>query len=85
METLDRLEKYPRRFYSGIVGFFEPEGEFNTCITIRSGLQKGNRLWLQAGAGVVYDSVPETELAETNHKLGAMLTALNLNKTERGE
>ncbi len=79
METLDRLEKHPRRFYSGIVGFLEPGGEFNTCIAIRCGLQKAGRLWLQAGAGIVYDSVPGTELAETNHKLGAMLAALNLN------
>ncbi|MCD8140167.1 MAG: chorismate-binding protein [Planctomycetaceae bacterium] len=78
METLDKLERYPRRFYSGIVGYIEPGGEFNTCIAIRCGLQKGNRLYLQAGAGIVYDSVPETELAETNHKLGALLAALNL-------
>ena len=81
METLDKLERPPRRFYSGIVGFIEPAGEFNTCIAIRCALQKGDRLWLQAGAGIVYDSDPETELAETNHKLGAMLEALNL-KTE---
>jgi anthranilate synthase component 1 len=78
METLDRLEKHPRRFYSGIVGYIEPGGEFNTCITIRSALQKGKRLWLQSGAGIVHDSVPEMELAEINHKLGAMLAALNL-------
>ena len=78
METLDRLEKHARRFYAGIVGYIEPGGEFNTCITIRSALQKGKRLWLQSGAGIVYDSVPETELAEINHKLGAMLAALNL-------
>ncbi len=78
METLDKLERHPRRFYSGIVGYIEPGGEFNTCIAIRCGLQKGTRLYLQAGAGIVYDSVPELELAETNHKLGALLAALNL-------
>ncbi len=80
METLDKLEKLPRRFYSGIVGYIEPDGEFNTCIAIRCGLQKGNRLYLQAGAGIVYDSVPERELEETNQKLAALLSALNLER-----
>jgi anthranilate synthase component 1 len=77
METLDRLERHPRRFYSGLVGFIEPDGDFNTCIAIRCALQKGGKLWLQAGAGIVYDSVPEWELAETNLKLGALLAALD--------
>ncbi|MDR1520182.1 MAG: chorismate-binding protein [Planctomycetota bacterium] len=76
METLDRLERRPRRFYSGLVGFIEPDGDFNTCIAIRCALQKGRKLWLQAGAGIVHDSIPERELAETNHKLGALLAAL---------
>ena len=80
METLDKLEKHPRRFYAGIVGFIEPGGEFNTCIAIRSAVQKDGRIWLQAGAGIVYDSDPATELAETNHKLGALLAALDLVK-----
>lgn len=84
METLDRLERHPRRFYAGIVGFIEPGGDFNTCITIRSALQKGGRLWLQAGAGIVHDSVPQTELAETNHKLGALLAALELDVENAG-
>ncbi len=83
METLDKLEKRPRRFYSGIVGFIEPDGEFNTCIAIRCALQKGTRLYLQAGAGIVYDSVPEKELAETNQKLGALLAALDLADTAK--
>jgi anthranilate synthase component 1 len=76
METLDRLEKHPRRSYAGIVGFIEPGGDLNTCITIRSALQKNGRLWLQAGAGIVYDSDPETELAETTHKLMALLKTM---------
>ena len=82
METLDKLEKHPRRFYSGIVGFIEPGGDFNTCIAIRCALQKGNRLWLRAGAGIVHNSIPEKELAETNHKLGALLASLNLSPKE---
>ncbi len=82
METLDRLEKHPRRFYAGIVGYIEPGGDFNTCIAIRCGLRKGGRLYLQSGAGIVYDSQPEAELAEVNHKLAALLAALDLNQTE---
>ncbi|GHT07667.1 anthranilate synthase component I [Planctomycetales bacterium] len=82
METLDKLERHPRRFYSGIVGYLEPDGDFNTCIAIRCVLQKGKKLWLQAGAGIVHDSVPEKELAETNHKLGALLAALDLSAKE---
>ncbi|MDR1534403.1 MAG: chorismate-binding protein [Planctomycetota bacterium] len=78
METLDRLERHPRRFYSGIVGFLEPGGDFNTCIAIRCALQRDRRLWLQAGAGIVHDSVPERELREVKHKLAALLAALNL-------
>ncbi len=78
MELLDRLEPYPRRFYSGVVGYFEPGGDFDTCIAIRSAVQKGGRLWIQAGAGIVHDSQPEKELAETNHKLKAMLATLGL-------
>ncbi|MDR3211420.1 MAG: chorismate-binding protein [Planctomycetota bacterium] len=82
METLDRLEKHPRRFYAGIIGFLEPGGDFNTCITIRSALQKGEYLWLQAGAGIVFDSNPERELQETNHKLRALMLALGLAQKE---
>lgn len=87
METLDRLEIEPRRFYSGVVGYLEPGGDFDTCIAIRCGLQKGGRLYLRAGAGIVHDSRPEAELAETEHKLRAMLAALGLdeNKAEAGE
>lgn len=85
METLDRLEKRPRRFYSGIVGYLEPGGDFDTCIAIRCALQRDGRLWLQAGAGIVHDSSPEQELAETNHKLAATLSALGLSTGGKGE
>ncbi len=78
METVDRLEKRARRFYAGIVGFIEPGGEFNACIAIRCALQKGTRLYLQAGAGIVHDSAPEKELEETRQKLAALMAALDL-------
>ncbi|MDR0361422.1 MAG: chorismate-binding protein [Planctomycetota bacterium] len=83
METIDKLERHPRRFYAGIVGFIEPGGDFNTCIAIRSAVQRGRRLWLRAGAGIVFDSDPEKELAETNHKLDALLAAMDLDPAAR--
>lgn len=75
IETIDRLEPYPRRFYAGLVGYIEPGGNLDTCITIRSALKINGKLVLQAGAGVVYDSTPERELQETDEKLGALAKA----------
>ncbi|MBU8912988.1 MAG: chorismate-binding protein, partial [Spirochaetales bacterium] len=54
MEVLDRLETLPRRFYAGLVGYMEPGGSLDTCITIRSALKRGDTMVLQAGAGVVF-------------------------------
>ncbi|HUT66369.1 MAG TPA: chorismate-binding protein, partial [Spirochaetota bacterium] len=59
-------------FYSGLVGYIEPDGSLDTCITIRSALKKDDVVVLQAGAGIVYDSVPEKEYEETSSKLKAM-------------
>jgi len=78
IETIDRIESEPRSFYSGIVGYMEPDGGVDTCITIRSGLKQGDSLLLQAGAGVVYDSDPEREFEETNEKLRALAAAVGL-------
>ena len=78
VETLDRIEPMPRSFYAGLVGYFEAGGGFDSCITIRSALKRGNRMVLQAGAGVVYDSTPEREYEETQEKLAALGVALGL-------
>ena len=75
IEVLDRIEAVPRRFYAGLVGYFEPGGGLDTCITIRSGYKSANRLVLQAGAGIVYDSRPEREYEETSEKLAALARA----------
>ena len=75
VKTIAALEKMPRSFYAGLVGYLEPDGSLDTCITIRSALKKENRLFLQAGGGVVYDSNPERELEETNEKLRALANA----------
>ncbi|MFW5800861.1 MAG: anthranilate synthase component I [Spirochaeta sp.] len=78
MEIIDRIEPLPRRFYAGLVGYMEPEGNLDTCITIRSALCKDGDFYLQAGAGVVYDSTPEREYQETEEKLSALMRALGM-------
>ena len=76
MEIIDSLEGPPRSFYAGLVGYFEPEGQMDTCIAIRSALQIGDTITLQAGAGIVYDSTPEREYEETGEKLMALVAAI---------
>ncbi|MFW5688135.1 MAG: anthranilate synthase component I [Spirochaetota bacterium] len=78
IETLDRIEPVSRRFYAGLVGYMEPGGSLDTCITIRSGYKRGETLVLQAGAGIVYDSKPEREYEETGEKLAALARAAGL-------
>jgi len=78
IETIDRLEPVPRRFYSGVVGHLSPDGSLDTCIAIRSALKKGDTFVLQAGGGIVYDSNPERELEETYEKMRATARSLGL-------
>ncbi len=76
MEILSGLEKTKRNFYAGAVGYIDAKGGLDFCIAIRCALKQGARWTLQAGGGIVYDSVPEREWEETNEKLGAMLAVL---------
>ena len=78
MEIISRLEKEKRGFYAGLVGYVEPGGSLDTCITIRSAMKSDDILVLQAGAGIVYDSVPEREYDETTSKLEAMAHTLGV-------
>lgn len=82
IETISKLEKNSRSFYAGVIGYVEPglDGncDLDTCIAIRCGLKKGDHIYLQAGAGVVYDSLPEREYEETREKLRANAKALGL-------
>jgi anthranilate synthase component 1 len=78
MEILDALERPKRGFYAGVVAYVEPDGDLDSCIIIRSALKKGDQLVLQAGAGIVYDSLPHKELEETANKLGALMRACGL-------
>ena len=76
IEILSELEAEQRSFYAGAVGYIEADGDLDFCITIRSALKKGDRWFLQAGAGIVYASVAEREWEETNEKLAAMRLVL---------
>ncbi|MBI9101402.1 MAG: chorismate-binding protein [Spirochaetales bacterium] len=78
IQTISRIEKEPRGFYAGLVGYFDANGDIDTCITIRSGVKKGDLLYLQAGGGIVFDSTPERELEETNEKLRATALAAGI-------
>lgn len=76
MEIIDELENRKRGLYGGTVGYFGFNGDMNTCIAIRTILYRNGKAYIQAGAGIVADSDPEREFEETNHKAGAMLSAL---------
>jgi anthranilate synthase component 1 len=76
MQLIDEIEPHSRVVYGGCIGFIGFDGSLNQAITIRSFLSHGNRLYSQAGAGIVAQSVPEKELQETNNKLGALTKAV---------
>ena len=59
MEIIEELENLNRSFYAGCMGYFDANGDMDTCISLRSGLVKDKKLYVQAGGGVVYDSNPE--------------------------
>jgi anthranilate synthase component 1 len=76
MEIISELERAPRGAYAGSVGYFDFTGNMDFAINIRSINVTGTRASIQSGAGIVADSVPEREYAETEHKMGAMLRAV---------
>lgn len=78
MEIIDENEKSKRSFYSGAIGFFGFNGDFIHAIMIRSFLSKNNTLHYQAGAGIVADSVPESELKEVDNKIAALRKAIEM-------
>ena len=76
MQLIDELEPSRRGPYAGCVGYFDLSGDMEMAIAIRTLFQSGNRLSVQAGAGVVYDSVPEAEYLETLAKARAVFAAV---------
>jgi anthranilate synthase component 1 len=77
MEIIDELEKNKRKLYAGGIGYFTPNGEFDTCIALRTALIKNNKFYVQAGAGIVADSKPDKEYAETINKAKALMKAID--------
>ncbi len=76
MEIIDELENVKRGPYGGAIGYAGFNGNMDTCITIRTIVFKNNKAYIQAGAGIVADSVPEREYEECLSKAGALLKAL---------
>jgi len=78
MEIIDELEPVRRGIYGGAVGYFSWGGAMDTCIAIRTLVMKGDRVFIQAGAGIVADSDPVAEYAESRNKARALIRALEL-------
>jgi len=78
MEVIDQLEPTKRGIYGGACGYLSYAGDMDVAIAIRTGIVKNQTLYVQAAAGVVADSVPEMEWAETEHKARALLRAAEL-------
>jgi len=76
MELIAEYERLKRGFYSGSVGYFAFNGDMDSSITIRTALIKRDSITLQAGAGVVADSIPELEYLEVKNKLKALLATI---------
>ena len=77
MEIIDELEKSKRKMYAGSIGYFSANKNFDTCIALRTALIKNNKFYIQSGAGIVADSVPEKEYLETVNKAKALIASLN--------
>jgi len=78
MEIIEELEPHRRGPYGGAVGYFSFSGNMDTCITIRSILIKGNKAYIQTGAGIVADSDPEMEYEETLNKAKPLFEAIKI-------
>jgi len=76
MEIIDELEKTKRKVYAGGIGYFSANGEFDTCIALRTAVAKNKKFYVQAGAGIVADSKPIKEYEETVNKAKALINAL---------
>jgi len=85
MEIINELENTKRGVYSGAVGYLGFDGDMNVAIAIRTAVIKDNKLYVQAGAGIVADSVPENEWVETQNKAKAILKASELVQSGQSE
>jgi anthranilate synthase component 1 len=78
MEIVDQLETIKRGVYAGAIGYFDFSGNMDWCIAIRTIIIKGKKAFIQAGAGLVADSIPEKEYQETCNKAAGMKMAVNI-------
>jgi anthranilate synthase component 1 len=78
MQIIDELEPHRRGPYAGAVGYFDYSGNMDTCIALRTLVVQGNKAYVQAGAGIVADSVPELEFQETLNKARGLLKAIEI-------
>jgi anthranilate synthase component 1 len=85
IEIIDELENIPRGPYAGAVGYIGFNGVLDTCITIRTAVFTPRENFLQAGAGIVFDSIPEKEYAEVQKKLEALALSLKFAKKPKTE
>ncbi len=76
MEIIDELENTKRKVYAGGIGYFSANGDFDTCIALRTAVSINNKFYVQAGAGIVADSKPINEYYETVNKAKALLKAI---------
>jgi anthranilate synthase component 1 len=75
MQIIDELEVEKRGIYAGCVGYFTADGDMDTCIVLRTSIVKDGRMYVQSGAGIVADSVPENEHLECQAKARALFRA----------
>lgn len=75
-EIIQELEQYKRGIYGGAIGYIDFSGNMDTCIAIRLAYKKGDTLCVQSGAGIVYDSNPESEFLECQNKAKAVMLAI---------
>lgn len=85
MEIIDELENTQRGPYAGSIGYFSFSGNLDTCITIRTILIIKNKAYIQAGAGIVAESVPAKEYIETKNKAKALIKAIDIAQKGLGE
>jgi len=82
MEIIDEIEPHRRGPYAGAVGYFDFNGNMDTCIALRTIVVQGRKAYVQAGAGIVADSVPASEWQETLNKARGLLAAIELAEEE---
>ncbi len=75
-EIIDELEPVSRGIYGGAIGYLDFSGNLDVCIAIRTAVKKGNKVYVQAGGGIVADSIPEKEYEESANKAGAVMEAI---------